>query len=352
MNIKKYIPLKLKQKIKSFFSTTNMNGNLLSTKQKIFIALAADYGNLGDVAISYAQYVFLKENFPNVEIIDVPISQTLRNIREIKKHISSNDVITIIGGGNLTDKYQDIEDYRLLWLKSFPKNKIISFPQTLDFNTDKKGNKSLRTSFEIYNSHSRFTMFARESVSFERMNHLLISSPQICPDIVLSLDKSTPSVKRTKITCCIREDDESNLSQEQRVKLLNEIETSYSSVTFTDTHIGISNLSWQQRQQELDNIWAQFRSSRIIITDRLHGMIFSVITKTPCLVLINNNHKIAQTYKNWLSQLHHIRLVESYDLTNVMNTISSLMEIEESQITQPDLHKKYQYLAIAIKNES
>lgn len=353
MNIKKYLPLKLKQQVKSHFSSTNINGDLSSKKHKIFIALAADYGNLGDVAISFAQYQFLKDHFPESEIIDVPISQTLRNIREVKKFINNDDVITIVGGGNLTDKYQDIEDYRLSWVKNFPKNKIISFPQTIDFNNNISGDNSLKKSFIEYNKHSSFYMFARELVSFEKINQQLNSPALFCPDIVLSLDKSTPKIDRKGITCCIREDEESNLSPEQRKELLGEIKDIYSdNVTFTDTHITTAGLSWQQRQDELNNIWTKFRGSKVIITDRLHGMIFSVITKTPCLVLINNNHKILQTYKNWLSQLPHIVLVERYDLPHLMKTLSSLTTIKEDEVLLPDLAEKYQPLVLAVSNET
>jgi pyruvyl transferase EpsI len=353
MNIKKYIPLKFKQTIQSHFASPNIHGDLSSKKHKIFIALAADYGNLGDVAISYAQYFFLQKNFPNSEIIDVPISQTLRNIREIKKYIRDDDVITIVGGGNLTNKYQDIEDYRLSWVNSFPKNKIISFPQTIDFSKNKDGDKSLAKSFHNYNNHDSFYMFARESISHEKMMAQLTSAALFCPDIVLSLDKSNPSFERKGITCCIREDEESNLSIDQRTELINNIKDNYGdNVTFTDTHIGVSNLSWQQRQDELNKIWDKFKGSQLVITDRLHGMIFSVITKTPCLVLINNNHKILQTYKDWLVHLPHISLVEEYNLQNVMAVLSSLLDISSNDLTLPNLSDEYQSLTQAISNET
>ena len=46
-----------------------------------------------------------------------------------------------------------------------------------------------------------------------------------------------------------------------------------------------------------------FQKSELVITDRLHGMIFCYITKTPCIVMPNNNHKILMTYeKNSKSQ--------------------------------------------------
>jgi pyruvyl transferase EpsI len=352
MNIKQFIPLKLKQKLKSYLIENNINGNILSNKRKIIIALAADYGNLGDIAISYAQYNFLKNNFPDFEIIDVPISRTLTNTRVLKKHITNEDIITIVGGGNLTNKYQDIENFRLHWLKEFPKNKIISFPQTIDFCSNELGKASLSTSFKYYNAHDNFLMFARESISLKMMNDVLTSEALYCPDIVLSLDESSPELKRSTITCCIRDDDESNLSKTQRYELLNKIETEFTNnVTFTDTHIGISDLSWDKRIQELKKIWAEFKQSKVIVTDRLHGMIFSVITKTPCVVLVNNNHKIKQTYKDWLQNLPHVCLIEEYDVENIIDTIKAMSEIKTIEVMLPELSKKYQPLINAFKEK-
>lgn len=350
MNMKSLIPLKIKQSLKSYFVENNINGNFKSNKKKIVIALAADYGNLGDIAISYAQYMFLKKHFSDFEIIDVPISRTLKNIRTLKEHLTDEDIITIVGGGNLTNQYQDIENFRLLWIKKFPNNKIISFPQTIDFSNDNSGRMSLSASFKLYNAHNNFSMFARESVSLEMMNKVLSPEAFYCPDIVLSLDESSPEFTRKTITCCIRNDDESNLSNTQREELLSNIETEFSSnVTFTDTHIGVSNLSWDERLDELKKIWIEFKQSKVVITDRLHGMIFSVITKTPCVVLVNSNHKIMQTYKDWLHHLPHITLIEKYDLKNITDAIKTMSEMKNSDIKLPDLKQKYQPLIDKIK---
>lgn len=65
---------------------TNEYSNLDKSKQKIVVALAADYGNLGDVAITFAQTQFLKKQFPEAEVIDFPISKTFRSHEIIKKH--------------------------------------------------------------------------------------------------------------------------------------------------------------------------------------------------------------------------------------------------------------------------
>ncbi|MFD2165464.1 polysaccharide pyruvyl transferase family protein [Thalassotalea euphylliae] len=348
--LKALIPLKTKQLIKSYFSDANINGDLTSSKRKVFIGLAADYGNLGDVALSYAEYQFFKKHFPDYEIIDVPISQTYKNIRVIKKYIKPDDIITTVGGGNLTNKYQDIENFRLAWLKSFPNNRYVSFPQTIDFSSDNEGQKSLAESFDVYKNHKDLTFFAREKISYAQLQDLLGDRAKLCPDIVLSLDETKDDSQRVGITTCIRNDEESKLSFDERQGLLKAIHQEFENqVTESDTHIGRGELSWDERTAELEKIWQQFRTSEVVVTDRLHGMIFSVITKTPCVVLLNNNHKVQQTHENWLTALPHIALIEDFSVDTVINAIRKVRAVPEEEVALPDLAGKYTPLIEALK---
>ena len=340
--IKKHIPSEIKLTLKSYFQNDNINGDLNSNKRKLFIAISADYGNLGDVAISYAQFQFLSKNFPDFEIIDVPISRTYSNIRKIKKIISENDIITIVGGGNFTNKYQSIEDLRLKWIQTFPNNKIICFPQTMDFSNCTLGKDSLLKSKNIIENHKNIVLFAREKITYDLMKMELNAKVEICPDIVLSLDKTNEEEQRLGVLSCIRNDDESIFSMEERSKLLSDLSDEFDgNITFSDTHIGRNNLSWSERTNELNNIWSSFRRSKVVITDRLHGMIFSVITNTPCVVIMNNNHKIEQTYKNWLSDLNHVVLVK--DKEDVVNAVTDIMNINNKGAL-PSLNKHYNLL--------
>lgn len=49
----------------------------------------------------------------------------------------------------------------------------------------------------------------------------------------------------------------------------------------------------------------------MVITDRLHGMIFCYITNTPCLVFQNNIYKVRETYE-WIKGNKNINLVSDY----------------------------------------
>ena len=342
----------MKLKLRSYIQKSNMNHTIDNEKNNIYVVLAADYGNLGDVAISYAQYCFLKNNFTEYNVVDVPISRNIKNIRTIKKQIKKGDIITIVGGGNLTDKYQDIENCRLAWVKAFPRNKIISFPQTIDFGKSEISKSSFNKSKTVYEAHSDFHIFAREKISFDTMKKTLDTNVYLCPDIVLSQNQSEPSFDRHGVVCCIRDDSESIFDDAERLGLIESIQKTFSDeVTFSDTHIGRGNLSWEERNDELDKIWTNFKRCEVVVTDRLHGMIFSVITKTPCVVLLNNNHKIIQTYKDWLANLEHIILLEKPDIESVNESINKLRLVSDNCVQLPELKNKHALLTSVINGE-
>ena len=45
------------------------------------------------------------------------------------------------------------------------------------------------------------------------------------------------------------------------------------------------------------NKLTEFASARLVITDRLHGLIFSAITNTPCIAFDNLSGKVHGTYR-------------------------------------------------------
>ena len=50
----------------------------------------------------------------------------------------------------------------------------------------------------------------------------------------------------------------------------------------------------------------------MVITDRLHGMIFCAITETNCIVLDSKSPKLRGCYE-WISHLGYIRFVSNTD---------------------------------------
>lgn len=321
MFLSKYISFEVKSRILLFlqkFKSQNSFSFLKSNSaKKAFVFLAADYGNLGDVAITYAQTQFLKDSLQGYEIVDVPISKTLEAISMIKKIIKSTDVVTTVGGGNFGDLYDQIEFYRQLVVESFPNNKVISFPQTMDFSNSEKGKKALLQAKKCYSKHKNMTFIAREQLSFNMMQDNFTNNTIILtPDIVMSLNKMEPELERKGVVLCLRDDDEKLLKPNEKAKLLELVDENFKVKSNYDTHINKNNLSIDERNDELDKIWTAFKKAELVITDRLHGMIFCYITKTPCLVFQNNNHKVKGSYQ-WIKDKSNIKLIDNFSESEI-----------------------------------
>lgn len=305
----KYSLLLRLQKLKGleYFKNTIID----QTKNQAYIFLAADYGNLGDVAITYAQTKFLKEH-SDYQVIEIPISESLEGLWFVKEKIKSGDIVTTVGGGNMGDLYDQIEFIRQLTFSFFPNNKIISFPQTFDFAETKNGKRALNKAKKVYNSHKNLIVVAREQTSYELMQkHYTRAQVIKTPDIVLSLDESEPQRERKGVLVCMRQDAEKSLSETQNDFIIEKAKEHFGEPVFYDTHIGRNKMSIEEREEELYKIWTAFKSAELVITDRLHGMIFCHITETPALGFQNNNHKVRETY-DWIKQGTSVNLHTSF----------------------------------------
>ena len=99
------------------------------------------------------------------------------------------------------------------------------------------------------------------------------------------------------------------------------VHCNFDKVIITDTVaecIGSENevleymINVNQREKELNKKWDQFKKVEVVITDRLHGMVFCAITSTPCIVIANYNHKVKDTYA-WLKNLNYIKFVNGIE---------------------------------------
>jgi pyruvyl transferase EpsI len=115
-------------------------------------------------------------------------------------------------------------------------------------------------------------------------------------------------------------------------------------VSHYDTHIGDKTLTSDQREKELNRIWGAFRESKLVITDRLHGMIFCAITNTPCIAINNNNGKVKDVYFSWLKDLNYIRITDHIQSNDISRMVDELTTIAEQTIAGPQLNNSFKGL--------
>lgn len=306
--------------------------------KKIIYFLTPTHGNMGDQMIAYATNKYLKDNFNEYKIIEIYRDHVYKYAKSIKKILNKEDLIFLHGGGNMGDLYLGEEITRRFIIENFTDNKIISMTQTMSF-IGKNAKKELEISKNIYNKHKDLVLLARENISYENMKNNFVNAKVIkCPDIVLYMNNKLEESShiRNKIMTCLRNDKES-LLLDKKYKLIDMLKKNYSNIYEYDTHI-YKQVLREDRELEIKDMLSKFFQSKLVITDRLHGMVFAAITKTPCIVTKSLDHKVLGTYE-WIKDLNYIKLVDELTFEKINPLIDELLNLTE--LSKIDLEEKY-----------
>ena len=343
--IKKQIPESLKCKIKYLFNPPEESEWVYEgTEKSVYIFLGGYYQNLGDMAITLAQIQFLKDTFPDRRIVPVPSTRTYEAVHVLKKHIHTDDLITLAGGGNMDELYPSLENARRYVIRTFQNHRIVSFPQTIHFSNTKAGEAFVSKSYSIYKRAKKLTVFARESQSFQVMKQVFPTLDiGIAPDIVLYLNREEPKLQRKNIVCCFRSDIESSIEGSAKRKILGQLEKIYKDRLFiTDTvDVAIGDCTPQRAESTLNAFLNIIKSAECVVTDRLHCMIFCEITGTPCIAFDNSNHKISALYNDWLKNSNYI-VFRNEMLIEIREEIEQLSQLKYNK--KQDLSVQFEIL--------
>ena len=303
--------------------------NNLKNRKKILIALIPTHGNLGDHAIAYASIKYLSDKFPEHEIVEINFNETYKYGKSYESIINKDDLVCIIGGGNMGNQYMTDENIRRHMIKHFKNVRVVSLPQTIYFTDDEVGKSEFEKSKNIYNNNKNLVVIGREDKSYDLMKKSFTGCKVIKnPDMVFYLNNkiNIPGCERKNIMTCLRKDKETYVSIDKKNEFLKKLNESFDDVIVTDTVVDY-RVSQSERESELFKLWAKFYNSKVVITDRLHGMIFCAITKTPCIVTRSLDHKVVESYK-WIKDLNYIRMVDGLDFDMIKPIIEELTNLD------------------------
>ena len=296
---------------------------LYKDKSKIFYLKSVDYENTGDNAIVYANIKLLKDIFPNKIILEYTLNDISSANNLIQKMITENDYLFMPGGGNLGNLYLIEEVARREIIKCYNKNPIIIFPQTIYFTQDEEGKKELEITKNIYNSHTNLTIMTRDEKSYKFAKEHFNSNIILCPDSVFYLYNkiNINEKKRNGIIFILRDDKEKILDND----LINNIKEYLNSISknyfFYDEYIEkYKIINKSQREDYIFERLNKISEYELCITDRLHGLIFSYITNTPCIAFNNIDNKVEGTAK-WLKNVEWIYMAKEKDDINSIKSI-------------------------------
>lgn len=296
------------------------------------------HSNLGDQAQTFCITEWIHRYLPRYQVQHISLGQTSDRLPVIRRFFRKDDIIICHSGYHFTDLYREIEAY-LEIAHQFPEIMLRIMPQTINFVKAEAAQKAAH----VLNQHGNCILLCRDAVSYETAKHLFHGCKlYLYPDVVTSLiGRVKPfNHKREGILFCMRNDVESFHSPESIEELRKKL-SPWGRSDMTDTTLPISyqNIA-SHREQVLMKTLDKFSRYRVVITDRYHGTIFSLIAGTPVIVVNSSDHKLSSGVK-WFPESFQKHVAFAASLEEVPAMVEQMMDSGVLPPLAPYFEKEY-----------
>jgi pyruvyl transferase EpsO len=278
-----------------------------------------DYSNVGDSAIWLGQMAWLDE------MGRTPVYHAAYKdfSTDDLRHAAPDGPILINGGGNFGTLWPRHEALRLQLLRSFPGRPIVQLPQSIHFTDEAR----IDDMAQAISAHGAFTLLVRDVRSFEFARRHFDCTVQLCPDAALYLGRLRRSPARTDIFALMRTDDEKVAQDDaplpdgvmgddwiQEGAGERNILRARAKI---DSLFAVSQSAKRLRRFRLLANWrlqrglAMLSQGRVVVTDRLHAHILSLLLDIPHVALDNNYGKLSGFARQWTAGYRGFRQAQT-----------------------------------------
>ena len=154
---------------------------------------------------------------------------------------------------------------------------------------------------------------------FPRINNYLL------PDSVTALQGIMDNVddERSGVLFVLRGDKEKVRDDENIQRLQNYLAVKNIPFEIIDTVIN-EKVTADIREKKVREVLLKFRKSKLVITDRFHGVVFSFVTRTPVIAFKSLDTKISSGIK-WFKNLLSVFYSENQVWSSVQNFIDNIL---------------------------
>ncbi len=335
-------------KFRKIFETFRYNKTKIFSKKRLFLIGCEDFWNLGDHHIAISEIEYLKNTLPDYAIVEIAASRYFAINRLLPFIIRRRDIICMHGGGNLGNFYMLAEHIRRDLMLKFRRNEKIIFPQTIHYDSSETGKVELEKDQSSIKNSMNLTLCIRENYSYELAKEYFDCNVILTPDIVLYSNYSDRFKLNRKGALLLLRNDLEGIISEQEKQFVELVAKQYTSeIRRNDTQL-IMDISINDRSEVLDEFVRKIAESEFVITDRLHGMVFCAITKTPCVVLSNYNHKVKGVYE-WLVNLDYIVMINQ--MSELEEAIGKLLKLETISYDNSNILEGFDVLTKLLKSK-
>ena len=239
-----------------------------------------------------------------------------------------NGVIFLHGGGNLGDVWPRPQRLREHVIQDFPRRPIVQLPQTIKFGD----RETLARARRVFDNHPDLTILVRDVASLDLADEEFRCGAVLCPDMAFYLGALSMS--------CVKDVDVLWLKRTDREAVPDNLGAVGSGTVVTDwldpwppavrrlretfqpllmryprrlrvlRRYSEATFDYQARQR-MNIGCALLARGSVVVTDRLHGHILSLLLGIPHVVLDNSYGKVRQFHETWTKSMPHVRWAES-----------------------------------------
>ncbi|WP_270765464.1 polysaccharide pyruvyl transferase family protein [Weissella confusa] len=331
-----------------YVNTTEVVNKLPNNdRPKFYMFGVPSYTNMGDQAVSLAERKYIESEFPEYQYIEILEEDDDYAIPIVQEHLQPSDIIAFTGGGNMGNLYHNHEEARRKVFSTFVNNLTISFPQSIHFEDNEDGEIEKQKSQEAYRKNPNLVLVARDAQSFHRMQSTFDNPVIFTPDMVLYMESVNWKFNRNGALFVLRHDSE-KVVKKSTIDNIKDILGNERPVKRVDTVLDEpQKITPVTREALFDSELELFSHQEIIITDRWHAMVFSVLTGTPCLLFGNSYGKGKHAYIDWLEHIDWINYTDETDVERIEEMLQQLISQKRHDY---DVKNDFRQLRDLIKN--
>lgn len=318
----------------------------------IFISTPC-FGNVGDHAIFLAEKQLLAEAALKNRIFEFTYFEYKHLYKHI--HIRKQDVVLIDGGGNFGDTWPETLTNFLSIITRYKNNRILIFPESWYFSNTDSGRFFLNETIKAFEENPNIVIFARDTWSFNEMKKYLESSDvRFAYDCVLYKNISYLSfdVKQEKsnyvIGLSLRNDKEkfTNFSGSLN-QLLKSKSLKLVSINNDSQHL----VSKNKRKKYFEQMIKLYNSCDLIITDRFHGYVLSILCDKPCIAFDNITGKVKHSFNDLNSFVSNCYCYDTKKLPEDIyeHVVDCLGKASRTAYLEQELNNKKEIIINALK---
>lgn len=255
---------------------------------------------------------------------------------ELAARLGGGGTILHCGGGNLGDLWPHEQRFREQVVEDFPGARIVQLPQSMHFIRD----GSLELAQEVFAAHPDYTLLLRDPVSYAAAREAFGSRAALSPDLAFGMPPlpAVPSVPRG-VLWLARGDHESRhppgdlppevrrwdwaaghgrpfawaLGRRLGAGLAGDGLARRPRAVAGAGHALVALAGDRLAQGHLDRGVAQLAAAEVVVTDRVHGHILTLLCGRPQVVLDNEDGKVHALVRGWTGRSPLVHLATSAD---------------------------------------